>query len=171
MDVVVRPWTIADTPVRQALTDDIEVARWMSGWSQPSPAEGALRKVTSASFQEPPQYFAIEVNGELVGGAGIEPCEDTHRGVAIVGYWLGKGHWGRGIATATLKVLVTRAFESGYRRLQASVFEPNIASIRVLEKAGFKCEGRLRASYVQRDGTTCDELIFGKVVGDGDETQ
>jgi len=41
---------------------------------------------------ETPEFFAIEVNGVVVWGAGIEPRDDTHRGVAIVGYWLGKAH-------------------------------------------------------------------------------
>jgi [ribosomal protein S5]-alanine N-acetyltransferase len=161
MDLRIRRWLISDAPALHALANDIEVTQWMSGWSHPYSAGDALKWVTFAGAQKPPQFFAIELDGELVGGAGIEPRNDTHRGVAIVGYWLGKAYWSRGIATAALKALVERSFARGFRRLEAHVFEPNIASIRVLEKVGFICEGRLRASYVQRDGTPCDEFVFG----------
>jgi ribosomal-protein-alanine N-acetyltransferase len=161
MDLRIRRWLISDASALHALANDLEVTQWMSGWSHPYSAADALKWVTFAGAQKPPQFFAIELGGELVGGAGIEPRNDTHRGVAIVGYWLGKAYWSRGIATAALKALVHRSFASGFRRLEAHVFEPNSASIRVLEKVGFTCEGRLRASYVQRDGTPCDEFVFG----------
>ena len=62
-----------------------------------------------------------------------------------------------------VRILVEQAFGRGFRRLEAHVFEPNVASARVLEKCGFMLEGSLRASYVQRDGTPCDALIFGRI--------
>lgn len=101
-----------------------------------------------------------------VGGAGIEPRGGSHAGVATVGYWLGKAYWGRGIATAALRKVVERTFAMGYRRAEANVFAPSLASARVLEKCGFTLEARLRAAYVQRDGTPCDKLIYGRLYTD-----
>jgi ribosomal-protein-alanine N-acetyltransferase len=55
------------------------------------------------------------------------------------------------------------ALQSGdLRRLEAAVFAPNAASARVLEKCGFTLEGRSREMYLDRDGTVCDGLLFGR---------
>jgi RimJ/RimL family protein N-acetyltransferase len=55
-----------------------------------------------------------------------------------IGYWLGKPHWGKGIASQAL-----RQFVDGvqFRPLHAHVAKHNVASIRVLEKCGFKVVG------------------------------
>lgn len=115
----------------------------------------------SACAHNPDCFFAIEVDGKVAGGAGLEPREGSHRGVAILGYWLGKPYWGRGIATQAVRKLVKRAFADGFRRVEAHVFAANTASARVLEKCGFTLEARLRDSYIERDGAPCDELIYG----------
>ena len=51
----------------------------------------------------------------------------------------------------------------GLRRLEASVFVENLASIRVLEKCGFTLEGRLRSLYVDRDGAISDAFLYAKL--------
>jgi RimJ/RimL family protein N-acetyltransferase len=48
----------------------------------------------------------------------------------------------------------------GLRRIYACVFEPNRASMRVLEKAGFRLEGR-RLQAVWKDDELLDELMYG----------
>ncbi len=73
------------------------------------------------------------------------------------------GTIGAAESQVAVRILVEQAFGRGFRRLEAHVFEPNVASARVLEKCGFMLEGSLRASYVQRDGTPCDALIFGRI--------
>jgi len=160
----IRPWELKDTATLQNLADDVDVVRWMSGFPHPYTINEAERWLGEAVQHDPPQFFAIENEGLVVGGGGIEPAEGARSGVAVVGYWLTPSAWGRGIATEALRLLVERAFKDGYRRLQAHVFAPNIASVRVLEKCGFTLEARLCESYVQRDGTPCDELIFGLVL-------
>ena len=58
----------------------------------------------------------------------------THDGERDVGYWIGREHWGRGIATAALGALLTELQE---RPLFAHVAAHNLGSIRVLQKCGF----------------------------------
>lgn len=88
----------------------------------------------SLEMGEPTRNFAIERNGELVGGVGLVPLADERRHVANVGYWIGVDHWNQGIATDALAALVTYAFERfPLKRLQASVFGWNPASGQVLE--------------------------------------
>jgi RimJ/RimL family protein N-acetyltransferase len=74
---------------------------------------------------------AIVADGQLAGSLSVFP--DV--GKVAVGYWIGKEHWGRGIATAALN-----QFLDGYpdRPLHAWVLMSNTASRRVLEKCGFQ---------------------------------
>jgi len=112
---------------------------------------------------EPETSFAVEVKGKAVGGVGFSPLEDEEYRSAEIGYWLGEEFWGRGIATEVLIAVTDYAFSQfDLCRLYAHVFEWNLASARVLEKAGYEFEGRLRKS-VTKDGQTIDRLLYAKV--------
>jgi [ribosomal protein S5]-alanine N-acetyltransferase len=112
---------------------------------------------------EPTTNFAIELRGEAVGGIGCRLLDDVHSKTAEIGYWLGEPFWGRGIATAALKQATEYAFQTfSLERLQASVFEWNPASARVLEKAGYILEGRLRRS-IFKDGRVADSLLYARL--------
>jgi ribosomal-protein-alanine N-acetyltransferase len=111
----------------------------------------------------PPVNFAIELKGEAIGGVGLELLEDVLEQTANIGYWLGEPFWGRGIATAAVQFATDYGFETfPLNRLQAGVFDWNPASARVLEKAGYQPEGRLRRAIV-KDGRIGDLLLFGRV--------
>ena len=73
---------------------------------------------------------AIEHDGRLAGHVAVfgEPDE------RLVGYWLGREHWGKGVATKALAVFLDTVAE---RPLYAHVAKTNVGSIRVLEKCGF----------------------------------
>jgi len=110
--------------------------------------------------QKPLTDFAIDVASEAVGGIGFTPQHDVERRSAEIGYWLGEPFWGRGIASEALSVVTEYAFANfDLCRLYAHVFDWNGASARVLEKAGYEFEGRLRKS-VTKDGQTIDQLIY-----------
>lgn len=111
----------------------------------------------------PETNFAIDVGGEAAGGIGFHLQEDVHRRSAEIGYWLGEPFWGKGIATQAVRALTAHAFRAhDLTRIFAFVFEWNPASARVLEKAGFVKEGRLRAS-VTKDGRTIDQFLYAIV--------
>ena len=110
--------------------------------------------------QPAPTVWAIEVNGEAAGGIGIELQTDVERVSAEIGYWLGQAHWGMGIATEALTAVTEAAFKRfDITRLFAVPFADHAASVRVLEKAGYVQEGRLRYSAI-KDGTIRDQLLF-----------
>jgi [ribosomal protein S5]-alanine N-acetyltransferase len=135
----------------------------------PYTREDAVAWIAGVVHDAPPKHYAIEVGGALAGAVGLFPQDGEHRGCAIFGYWLGRAFWGRGIATEAARLLAAHALrERGLRRLEASVFAPNAASARVLEKAGFTLEARMRASYVERDGTVCDGLLYARLASDPD---
>ena len=112
---------------------------------------------------KPVTNFAIDVAGEAVGGIGFTTQHDVDRRSAEIGYWLGEPFWGRGIATEALIAVTEYAFANfDLCRLYAHVFDWNAASARVLEKAGYEFEGRLRKS-VTKDGQTIDQLMYAKI--------
>lgn len=101
------------------------------------------------------------MDDEFAGGIGVTLHTGEILGVAEFGYWLAPKFWGRGIATEAATLLAEYALTSrGLRRLEAHVFEPNVASMRVLEKSGFHHEATLAQRYIDRDGTIINALLF-----------
>jgi RimJ/RimL family protein N-acetyltransferase len=79
---------------------------------------------------------------------------------AEVGYWLGEAHWNRGIATSAIQVVTRHGLEAlGLHRVFALPYAQNVASCRVLEKAGYQREGRLRKSAF-KDGRFEDQIMY-----------
>jgi ribosomal-protein-alanine N-acetyltransferase len=163
-----RPYRADDVAALRAIADDPLVARWMTAnFPSPYTRADADAWIALTTHQDPPQHFAIEVDGSFAGSIGVMPRRGEQRGAATFGYWIGRRYWGRGIATDAARTVSAYALrEQGLRRLDAWVFAPNAASARVLEKAGFTFEGRLREAAVQRDGVVCDMLMYGRVATD-----
>lgn len=94
----------------------------------------------------------IEVDGEVAGHIG---CFE-HAGSWEVGYWLGKSYWGRGLGTAALKKFLEMF---PMRPLRAGVAKDNVASRRVLEKAGFQIIDETSGFSLAR-ACMVDEVIY-----------
>ncbi|WP_435353175.1 GNAT family N-acetyltransferase [Emticicia sp. SJ17W-69] len=106
--------------------------------------------------------FAIEVKGKAVGGIGILLKDDIYKKNAEIGYWLGESYWGKGIISSAIDEIVSYTFNKyDINRIYAGVFEYNLASMRVLEKAGFHQEAILKKSLV-KEGQLLDEHIYAK---------
>jgi [ribosomal protein S5]-alanine N-acetyltransferase len=116
--------------------------------------------IKMARNMTPESFFAIAVGGDAVGGIGFVLSHDVERVSTEVGYWLGETFWGRGIATEALVAITRYAMAThGFTRLFALPFAHNVASCRVLEKAGYTLEARLRNSAI-KDGRLCDQLQY-----------
>jgi RimJ/RimL family protein N-acetyltransferase len=81
---------------------------------------------------------SILADGRLAGHV----CAFDRDGRRLVGYWIGKEYWGRGVATAGLAAFVTL---ERVRPLYAYVAVANVGSVRVLEKCGFEAVGEPEA--------------------------
>jgi len=92
----------------------------------------------------------ILVNGEVAGNIGSWRQD----GVRLVGYWIGKDHWGKGVATRALTAFLRVVTE---RPLYAHVATRNAGSIRVLEKCGFRVEREESIANAGNDGA---ELVL-----------
>jgi [ribosomal protein S5]-alanine N-acetyltransferase len=119
-----------------------------------------------ATASVPVTAFALTVEDKVIGGIGVDRMDDVFRQTGEVGYWLAEPYWGRGLVTAALKAFSAWAFETlDLYRLEAGVFAYNPASTRVLEKAGYRFEGRLRGRAL-KDGQRVDELLYARLRDD-----
>lgn len=110
--------------------------------------------------REPETFFAIEVDGRAAGGIGFVLQMDVDRVSSEIGYWLAEPFWRRGIVTEALMAVSAYAIDRhGLTRLYAVPFAGNTASCRVLEKAGYHLEGRLRRSAI-KNGVVLDQLQY-----------
>jgi RimJ/RimL family protein N-acetyltransferase len=101
-----------------------------------------------------------ESSGEVVGTATLAHVDRRHRR-AEVGFAVARRLWGRRIVSRALPALMRHAFETlDLHRLEADVDPENIASLRVLERNGFRREGHLRERYTQ-DGRWHDAVLLG----------
>lgn len=126
-------------------------------------AEAWLLRVTNETLAgDKSRSWAIRnAAGGLIGGCGLHGIDNGEK--AEVGYWLSKPHWGRGITTRCVRAACEFGFrEYGLQRIYARVFEFNVASARVLEKAGFALEGVLRKHHF-REGWGIDVRMYGRL--------
>jgi len=160
--VVVREWRPGDAADLGLQANDRRV--WLNlrdAFPHPYGIEDAERFIAMALEASPRTFLAIEVSGRIAGGIGYTLHTDVERVGAEVGYWLGHEYWGRGIATAALLTVTSHAFRAHgeLRRLYAVPFAWNPASARVLQKAGYRCEGTLRQSAI-KDGRILDQWMY-----------
>ena len=160
----VRRWRAADRPSLVHHANDREVWRWLrDSFPHPYTDVDATAWLEFATHQSPAVNFAIEVDGEAVGGIGLVVGNDISRLSAEVGYWLGRDHWGQGLATKALRAITSYAFEAlAVERVFATPFEGNEASFRVLEKAGFSLEGVHRRAAI-KDGRILDLRCYSLI--------
>ena len=115
------------------------------------------------SLENPVHTFAIVLNKKFVGICGLILKTDIYRKSCEIGYWVGEPYWGNGIATGALNLLSDYAFNTlDVLRVYTGVFEYNLASMKVLEKCGFKKEGYFEKALI-KDGKYYDEVRYARL--------
>jgi len=167
--ILLRPPRAADyaawSGLREASRDYLEP--WEPAWPEDDLSRAAFRRRLSVYGRERDlgnawPFFIFDPDGRTLLGAIT--LSNVRRGVAetaTLGYWVGEGFAGRGVATAAVKACADFAFRSlKLHRVEASCLPANAASRRVLEKAGFRMEGLAKA-YLKINGVWSDHLLFG----------
>lgn len=128
-------------------------------------AEKRFLRKSVAEFKLKQNYnFTILLGGKLVGAVGIMP-EPSRPYNAEIGYFIDSSFHGQGIAfkAAILAENYVRVNLEKIHRLQAFIVTKNQASVRVVEKAGYNCEGTLK-KYLKVGDAYHDAYIFAKIV-------
>ena len=148
-----------DCLVRNA--NNFNIAKFMTNeFPHPYTNENGKAFIEFATKDNPIHIFAIDINGQAIGGIGIHLQSDLHGKNAELGYWLGETFWRQGIITRAINEIIDFAFKTyDINRIFARPFETNIASQRVLEKSGFKLEGKFEKTLF-KNGEYLDEMIY-----------
>ena len=146
---VLRPWRQADIEAVAEAADNPNIAANLRNIF-PSPYTLADAKwfVEDCIAQGETRQLmrAIAVNGRAAGSISVARKDDVYEKSAELGYWLAEDYWGRGIMTEAVRQICREAFDRfDILRIFAEPFAENLGSRRVLEKAGFVCEGDRKA--------------------------
>jgi RimJ/RimL family protein N-acetyltransferase len=147
-----RPLRPADAALIGLYASDPRVARMTARIPHPYPpgaAEAFVDRVLSGVAGE--TVWALDAGGDngLIGEIGLRRREDRE---AEIGYWVAPAFWNAGYAGEAVEALVAHAAGSGLSALTADVFQENLASARVLERAGFVRLGPGETHSVARGG-------------------
>lgn len=164
MDYKLRGWKISDAESLVSHANNYNVARWLTNqFPYPYDEKAAEWYINSVLNDHPQKVFAIAIDDEAVGSIGIFPQSDVHEKSAEIGYWLSEKYWGNGIMPKAIAEIVDYGFKTfDIVRIYARPFSTNKGSQRVLEKAGFGLEARLKKA-LYKNGEYLDELIYSKL--------
>ena len=161
MNFTLRPFNANDLDSLVQHANNPKIAGFLTNkFPYPYTEANGIAFISFATQDLPHHIFAIDVEGKAVGGIGIHPQTDVYCKNAELGYWLGEPFWGNGIITAAVKQMVIYGFKNfNITRIFARPFGTNIASQKVLEKAGFVLEAKLEKTFF-KNGAFEDELIY-----------
>ena len=156
-----RPIAESDLPHLVELAGDNEVARWTAAIPHPfSEADG--RRYLERAGVENHIVLTLETGAarEFVGCL----CIDINEGVGDIGYWIGRPYWGRGFGGEALKRATRFAFDDlNVDALDVEVMVGNVASERILEKAGYAKIGETVSAAGRCDGVPVVQYRLDRV--------
>jgi [ribosomal protein S5]-alanine N-acetyltransferase len=159
----IRQWCAEDAVdlARQA-NDTGVAANLRDAFPNPYTVDDANIFLARVINDQPMTNFCLDIGASAAGGIGLRLGSDIYRRTAEFGYWLGRAYWNRGIMSEAVGAFSDAAFEAfDLRRLYAEPFANNTASVRVLEKAGFILEARLK-NNVMKAGQLLDSFVYAK---------
>jgi len=157
-----RPLADGDAAAVLELFGDPEVVRFTSIRRLASEAEARdfIAGIREGFLSGTLYQWGIELEGELVGTCTLADIDRQHRR-AELGFAILRRRWGQRVVSRALPPVIELAFERlGHHRLEADADPRNEASLRVLERLGFRREGLLRERYFQ-EVEAQDAVVFG----------
>jgi len=155
------PWRMDDLDNLVKYANNKKIADNLTdAFPHPYTIEEGIKFITKCANENPTHVFAIRINDKAIGSIGIFPQNDIHAKNAEMGYWLAEEFWGMGIVTKAIKQTITYGFKTfDINRIFARPFGTNLASQRVLEKAGMNLEARFDKT-IFKNGKFFDEMIY-----------
>ena len=157
--IELRPWTLSDRKELISLCNAVDRRFLSDRLPYPYTEKDADEWLNMVSENEAVTgvFRSIICEGKLIGSISVEKKDDD----AEIGYMLLNEYANKGIATEAVKQICPIAFNTlSLEQITAYVFQPNIASTRVLQKNGFKYNGTIQNAVV-KNGEACDLLAFG----------
>jgi RimJ/RimL family protein N-acetyltransferase len=153
-----------DVPALFAIFSDPEVmAYWSSAPLENTKAAEKLLEDIHVHFRDKTLFqwgIARREDDEVIGTCTLHALSPEHKR-AEIGYALGRAHWGQGYGHEAANAMIGYAFDVlDLHRLEADVDPRNHASMRCLERLGFRKEGYARERY-HLYGTVHDAVLYG----------
>ena len=156
--------------------EDLRAANdaWLRPWEATAPQGGGaqlgfrqlVRYLDREGRRGRLQPFAIDVDGRLVGQMHLFGIAWGSMRSAAAGYWVAQSVAGRGITPMALALATDFAMGGlGLHRVEVNIRPDNAASLRVVEKLGFRDEG-VRARYLHINGAWHDHRTFALTTED-----
>lgn len=134
--LVLRAPIRGDVPALVQLADNPNVADMLHRLPHPYTRADGIAFVELFAQRADERPYAVVQNGSFIGVVGFSFHPDAP---PELGYWLGEPHWGQGLMTEAVRGLLEAARNTGaFPEVQAIALADNLASVRVLEKAGFR---------------------------------
>jgi len=166
MECIIRKWKIEDAiSLAEMLNNKKILNNLRDGLPYPYTKKDAEEYIVSMLSADNTKTFgfAIAVDNKVVGSIGVFRCENIHSRTAEMGYYIGEPYWGNGLGTSAVKQICKYIFEyTDIIRIFAEPFAHNVASCRILEKAGFKFEGLLRNNAI-KNGKVLDMKMYSLI--------
>lgn len=161
MKVLLREWKKTDVPGLARIANNKRV--WDNVRDRlpyPYTEKDAKEWISLVKKQELVTTFCVEADGEVAGSIGFVLKEDVYRKNIEIGYFIGEGYWGQGVATEAVRQLIEHIRKNfDVIRIYAEVFEHNKASMKVLEKNGFYLES-IRKKAAFKNDAILDDYVW-----------
>ena len=166
MNVSIREWRIDDKSALAANLNNPKVLNNLrDGLPYPYTEQDAEKFIQAmlSSDKNNTFAFAITLNEKVIGSIGVFRQDNIHFRTAEMGYYIAEPYWGNGYMTNAIKQVCQYVFENtDIIRIYAEPFSHNIASCKVLEKAGFQYEGTLK-SNAMKCGSVVDMKMYALI--------
>lgn len=172
--LLLRRFVIEDAlPMFKTWANDIDVTTYLT-WQPHGNIEATtdILKTWIREYDDADTYnWAITLKEEVkvIGSIGVMDISKAYDRCEV-GYCIGKEYWGKGIMTEALSGVLNYLIKKvGFNRVQAYFHAENIASGRVMHKAGMKFEGRLREYVKNQNGIYVDCDLYSMIKVDLDD--
>ena len=164
-NVTIREFTTDDKYRLAELANNPKISiNLRDGFPNPYTVSDAENFLEKYAAQQSSLVLAIEYNGVYVGNIGLHKATDVYRKSAEIGYFLGEPYWNLGIMTKAVNMICNYGFKTmDIVRIHAGIFSFNPASMRVLEKCGFKKEAVFEKAII-KEGKIYDEIRYAKII-------
>lgn len=170
--LLLRPFALSDAEKVAELANAKEIAQYTQNIPYPYGVEDAREFISQHpdAFREG-KFVVLAItrrdDGILMGTIGL--TLDWEHDKAEMGYWIGLPYWNRGYCSEAARAMLDYGFESLHlHRIQATHFQENPASGRVMQKIGMKREGCLRG-VVRKWGEYVDLVYYGMLHQEWDD--
>ena len=146
---------------------------WLRPWEATNPhapnsfdVKSQLRGLLRQMDDQSGMPFVIEVQGQLQGQLNVANVMYGSVSSAVLGYWISPAVAGRSIMPTSVALVTDYLMDQvGLHRVEINVRPENVASLRVIQKLGFRYEG-LKQRYIHINGDWRDHYVFALVKED-----